>query len=216
MVKFLLRMLMLIGLVILVLVVNYILFGLNAHKISEGVPIENADPQKVALLVIDIQEGITGTVSFTDGYIEQSESFIGRVNQVIEDSYDSGHTLIYIKSEIVNPLINVLNNTLARGSEGADFDKRLLIKPGHVISKRKSDSFRNTELDQILTEKGIGKLVLVGLDAGECVNSTFLAARNRGYAVTIVENAVIAEDEASKNEALENFREMGVELISVD
>lgn len=216
MVKFLLRLLMAIGLIILVLVVNFFLFSFSAQKISEGTPIENADPDHIALLVIDIQEGTTGTVSFTDGYIEQSEAFIARVNHVIEDAYRKGHMLIYVKSEVVNPLINVINNTLARGSEGADFDKRLLIKPGHVITKRKNDPFINTELDQILTEEGIGKLVLVGLDAGECVNSAFLAARNRGYALTVVENAVIAEDETSTTEALENFRAQGVELITVE
>ncbi|MEN8203434.1 MAG: hypothetical protein ABFS28_12620 [Bacteroidota bacterium] len=85
---------------------------------------------------------IGGTISATEGYIEQSEAFIAQVNRVIEEAHALGHTLIYIKSEVANPLINILNNTLARGSEGAEFDKRLLMKPGHVITKRKNETLQ--------------------------------------------------------------------------
>lgn len=216
MVKILLRMLMVIGGVIVILIVNLIIFGHNAQKISEGIPIENPDTSNVALLVIDIQEGTTGTVSATDGYVEQSEAFIAQVNIVIEEALAKGYTLVYIKSEVANPLINILNNTLARGSEGAELDKRLLIKPGHIVTKRKNDPFLDTELDQILAGEHIGKLVLVGLDAGECVNSAFLAAQNRGYRISVVADAVLAETEVLKKEALDNFVKMGVELINVN
>lgn len=214
MVKLLLRFLLLIGVVIVVLVVNLFLFSHNAKKITDGVPIENPDPGKVALLIIDIQEGTTGTVSATDGYIEQSEAFISRVNEVIEEADSRGHTLIYIKSEVANPLINILNNTLARGSEGAELDRRLLMRPGHVVTKRKNDSFRDTDLDQILTGEGIGKLVLVGLDAGKCVHDACLAARNRGYQVSVVADGVIAQNKALTDEALEKLSEMGAELLT--
>lgn len=216
MVKILLRMLMVIGGVIVILIGNLIIFSNNAQKITEGIPIENPDTAKVAMLIIDIQEGLTGTVSATDGYVEQSEAFIAQVNKVIEEALAKGYTLIYIKSEVANPLINILNNTLARGSEGAELDKRLLIKPGHIVTKRKNDPFRDTDLDQILIGEDIGKLLLVGLDAGKCVNSAFLAAQNRGYEVFVVADAVLAETEALKKEALDNFTKMGVELITVD
>lgn len=215
MVKFLLRLLLAILGVIVVLAVNLFLFGHNAQKISEGIPIAYADPEKVALLVIDIQEGTTGTISATEGYVEQSEVFITRVNEVIEKAYARGETLIYIRSEVVNPLINFINNTLARGSEGAKLDKRLLIRPGPVVTKRKNDPFRDTDLDQILTSEGIGKLVLVGLDAGECINAAYQAARNRGYQIGIVTDAVIAESEILRKEALDSYREQGVDLITV-
>jgi nicotinamidase-related amidase len=215
MVKFLLRLLLVIIGIIVILAVNLFIFSHNAQKITEGVPIENPDTGKVALLVIDIQEGTTGKVSATEGYVEQSDAFISRVNEVIEAADARGDAVIYIKSEVVNPLINIINNTLARGSEGAELDNRLLIKPGPVVTKRKNDPFRDTDLDQILTSEGIGKLVLVGLDAGQCVHSAFLAARNRGYRVSVISDAVLAENEELRKEALDTFREEGVELIPV-
>lgn len=212
--KVLLRLLLAILLLIVLLVANLALFNLAANKVTEGIPIENRNPDQVAVIVIDIQEGTTGEASATESYIEQSEGFIREVNRVIENAHGKGQTVIYIKSEVVNPLINILNNTMARGSLGAELDKRLLLKPGHVLSKRKNDPFTNPDLDQLLTDKRVGKLILVGLDAAHCVNSTVQAALNRDYAISVVENAVIAKTETEKKEALDEFRKLGVEIIS--
>ena len=156
--KFLLRLLLAILLVIAILVVNLVLFNVTASKVTEGVPIENPDPESVALLVIDIQEGLTGEVSPTESYKEQSEDFIRNVNLVIEDAQSKGFMLIYIRSEVVNPLINILNNSMARGSEGAKLDKRLAVKEGHVLTKRKNDPFTNPELDRLLMENHVVNL----------------------------------------------------------
>ena len=150
--KILLRLLLAILFIIAVLVVNLALFNVTASKVTEGVPIQNPDPESVALLVIDIQEGITGEVAAVESYKEQSEDFIRNVNLVIEDAQSKGFILIYIRSEVLNPLINILNNSMARGSEGAELDKRLMVKEGHVLTKRKNDPFTNPELDRLLME----------------------------------------------------------------
>jgi len=212
--KFLLRLLLAILFVIALLAGNLALFNVTAAKVTEGVPIENSDPESVALLVIDIQEGTTGPISTTESYQEQSEVFIRNVNLVIEDAQRKGHTLIYIRSEVVNPLINILNNSMSRGSEGAELDHRLKVKPGQVLTKRKNDPFTNPELDRLLIEKKVGKLTLVGLDAAHCVTSTVQAALNRGYSISVVDEAVIGVTEVEKNDALEEFRKLGVEVIS--
>ena len=211
--RILLRILMLLGLVVLILVVNLVIFNIIASKVSEGTPIVDADPGNTALLVIDIQGGTTGNTSAIKGLKEQSELFIPRVNAVIEDFHNRDQLIVYIRTEVVNPLLNVLNNTMARGSEGAELDPRLLIEPGPVVVKRRGDSFMGTDLDQILTDHQIGKVVLVGLDASACVKRTALASTNRGYHVAVIDSAVIAKTAALQAEAMDDFREMGVEVI---
>jgi len=211
--RIILRVLLLLGLVVAVLAVNLLIFNIAASKISEGTPVTDADPENTALLVIDIQGGTTGNPSAIEGLKEQSEQFIRRVNAVVEDFHKRDQLIVYIRTEVVNPLLNVLNNTMARGSEGAELDPRLLIEPGPVIVKRRKDSFLGTNLDQILTDHHIGQVVLVGLDAGQCVKSTAQASINRGYQVVIVDSAVIAKTEALKAEAMDDFREMGVEIL---
>jgi nicotinamidase-related amidase len=117
---------------------------------------------------------------------------------------------------VVNPLLNLLNSTLARRSGGSALDKRLTIDSGIVVTKRKNDAFNKTELDRVLRKNSVGRLVLVGLDAGHCVLSTVQAAQNRDYRVSVIREAVIARTDAEKTEALNRFRSMGVEVANLD
>jgi nicotinamidase/pyrazinamidase len=211
--RIILRILMLLGLVVVVLVVNLVIVNILASKVSEGTPIVDTDPENMALLVIDIQGGTTGNTSAINKLKEQSEQFIPRVNAVIEDFHNRGQLIVYIRTEVVNPLLNVLNNTMARGSEGAELDPRLLMEPGPVVVKRRGDSFIGTDLDLILTDHHIGTIVLTGLDATQCVKSTAQACINRGYHVVIVDSAVISKTETLKAEAMDDFREMGIEVL---
>ena len=214
--RILLRILLVLGLIIAVLAVNLVIFNITASKVSEGEPIQNRDPDKVALLVIDIQEGTTGGSSALKALVAQSEELISHTNRVIEEAGNRGQLIVYIRTEVVNPLLNVLNNTMARGTEGAELDHRLLTGEGPVVVKRKNDSFLGTELDQILAEHRISRLEVVGLDAAQCVRSTILAAQNRGYHISVVDDAVISKTEELKTQAINEFREMGVEILSLD
>jgi len=214
--KIFFRILLVLGLVVAVLAGNLVVFNIAATRITEGIPIPDPPPPNTALLVIDIQGGTTGTTSALKPLKEQSEELIESVNSIAEEMHAQDHLIVYVRTEVVNPLLNILNNTMARGTEGAELDPRLVIQPGEVVVKRRSDSFKNTNLDQILTEHEIGKLVLVGLDASACVKSTVLAAQNRGYNIAVVEDAVISGKEEDKTEAIIEFRTLGVEIVSMD
>ena len=131
--RIILRVLLFLGLVVAVLAVNLLIFNIRASKVSEGTPINNPDPENAALLVIDIQGGTTGNASAINGLKEQSDQFIPRVNAVIEDFHNRDQLIVYIRTEVVNPLLNVLNNTMAKGSEGAELDPRLLIESEETI-----------------------------------------------------------------------------------
>jgi nicotinamidase-related amidase len=212
--KILLRVLLVVGVFILVVVVNLVIFNITASKVTEGVPIENRDPDGVALLVIDIQGGTTGSESALKPLVEQSEMLIEHVNRVIEAMHAKHQTIIYVTTEVVNPLLNLLNNTMASGTPGAELDPRLVILPGEVVVKRRGDPFMGTDLDQILADRHISELVIVGLDAQQCVRSTVQAALNRGYRTVVIEDAVISQNNTIRDQALEEFRENGVTILS--
>ena len=209
------RLLLAFGLFVVILIANLVIFNITAAKVTEGEPNENRDPERVALLVIDIQEGTTGSTSVTKGYIRQSESLIDNVNGLVAEAVEKGWSIVWVRSEVTNPLLNILNSTLARGSEGAEFDSRLDTSAGLVVVKKKNDSFASTSLDEILEEKGVGRLVIAGLDAEHCVLAAIQAAANRGYELTVFEETVIAEDEANMIAMLEVFKDLGVELRSI-
>lgn len=201
---------------VVIIIANLLIFNMIARKVSEGEPILNRDPERVALLVIDIQEGTTGSVSITDGYINQAESLISGVNELVAMAEEEGWSIIWIRSEVVNPLINIINSTLAKGSPGAELDRRLDTAQGQVVVKRRNDSFVNTPLDSILAEQRIGSLVVAGLDAESCVLTALQAAANRGYALSVYEETVIAREKAVMPGVLDTYVKLGVDLRSLE
>ena len=197
---------------ILILALNLFIFVKMSGVISTGENIQQTGSGNTALLVLDLQEGTTGSTSTNVGYIEQSEALFHEVNRLTEEALEKGQEIIYIGSEVTKPLINLINSSMARGSEGAGFDARLDIRSEHVVFKHKSDAFHEEELNEMLGGMGVEKLLIVGLDAGQCVLNTTRGALNRGYHVAVFEEGIIAEDEQVKQEALEEFRKLEVEI----
>ncbi|KAJ6449043.1 Isochorismatase-like protein [Mycena vitilis] len=67
----------------------------------------------------------------------------------------------------------------------------LTPKDGEVILKKKfPNAFAETNLQQIITETGLNKIVVVGYMAHLCVSTTARAAHQRGYEVLLVEDAI--------------------------
>ena len=144
----------------------------------------------------------------------KSNELINVVNYIIDSSARNNIPVIYVKNEISNPLINILNNSLAKGSPGAELDSRLKIQSDYIINKDKGDAFSNPLLDSILIKNGINKLVFTGLDLAQCVKSTILAAVNRNYKICLIKDALITNPDSLKNGILEKFKQSGYEIIT--
>lgn len=199
---------------VLVLVINYFIFQMTTTEISRGKPIVQKDSIRQALLVIDIQEGLTGKSSTDDVFIEKAEELISVVNQITDASTGRNIPVIYVKNEISNPLINVLNNSMAKGSSGAELDSRLHVVSQYVINKDKGDAFSNALLDSILLRHDINTLVFVGLDLAQCVKSTISAAVNRNYRICLISDALVTNPDSLKNGILENFKQSGCQILT--
>lgn len=199
---------------IIILAVNYIIFEKTGSRISVGEPITPRDTVKKALLVIDVQESITGKLSTNDHYILKSGEMIENINRIIDSAIRKDIPVIYVKNEITNFLLNILNNSLAKGSEGAELDSRLRIASDYIINKDKSDAFSNPALDSILNKNEINKLVFTGVDLAYCVNSTIQAAANRNYQICLVSDALLSKSDSMKAEMLDKYKERGFEIVS--
>lgn len=82
----------------------------------------------------------------------------------------------------------------------------------HTIVKRVQDGFETGELDKLLEDLEVGKLILVGLDTQYCIAKTALAARGRGYGVEIPKRGVLSANEHGGETALEMLVENKVTL----
>jgi nicotinamidase/pyrazinamidase len=199
---------------ILIIIVNYVIWENVASRISEGKPIVQKDTVKTALLVIDVQEGITGRLAEYDYYISKSGELISNINLITDSSVSNNIPVIYVKNEITNFLINIINSSLAKGSTGAELDSRLKIVSDIIINKDKGDAFTNPLLDSILIKKDINKLVFVGLDLANCVRSTVLGAVNRNYKICLISEGLLAKSDSLKNITLDEFKKSGFEILS--
>ena len=62
------------------------------------------------------------------------------------------------------------------------------------MQKEYGDAFEATELESVLAERGIGRLIVTGAQTDACIRSTIHGAFTRGYDVTLVGDAHTTED----------------------
>ena len=63
-----------------------------------------------------------------------------------------------------------------------------------VVHKRYGDSFEDTDLEAVLAERGVGRLVVTGAQTDACIRSTLHGALVRGYDALLVSDAHTTED----------------------
>jgi nicotinamidase-related amidase len=80
------------------------------------------------------------------------------------------------------------------GTWGGEFNEEFGPKDGDVIVKEHwaQSGFANTDLDLQLKQHGIQKIILVGLIANSCIESTARFGMELGYHVTLVPDATAA------------------------
>ena len=77
---------------------------------------------------------------------------------------------------------------LTEGSEAWEFVPQLERHPHEpVVHKRYGDSFEATDLEDVLAERRVGRLVVTGAQSDMCIRCTLHGAFVRGYDVTLVE-----------------------------
>jgi nicotinamidase-related amidase len=82
----------------------------------------------------------------------------------------------------------------AQGTWGGEFNPEFGPQKGDVIIKEHwaQSGFANTDLDAQLKQHGIRKIILVGLIANSCIESTARFGMELGYHVTLVPDATAA------------------------
>ncbi|MEZ5750871.1 MAG: isochorismatase family cysteine hydrolase [Paracoccaceae bacterium] len=173
---------------------------------GETIPDRNGS----ALLLIDLQSVFWERGPYPAAAKEvAATTILGEV----EAARAQGHPVIAVRQEWSIPSTKVLAKLTMKGqaiegSEGTELAAQFSSCPEHVLVKRVQDAFETGELDALLARLNVGKLRLAGLDFNYCVKKTALAARNRGYDVTVVKDGTLAA--ASKATAEKQMSLAGV------
>ena len=102
--------------------------------------------------------------------------------------------------------VGPMGRILVRGERGHDIIPALAPKPGEpVVDKPGKGAFFATDLQAILTNRGIENLIVGGVTTEVCVHTTVREANDRGY------RCVVAEDCCGSY--FPEFHEVGLRMI---
>jgi nicotinamidase-related amidase len=98
-----------------------------------------------------------------------------------------------------------LGKTFENGTWGGEIRREFEPQPGDIVALEHwcSSGFANTDLDFQLKTHGIHKLIVIGLRANTCVESTVRFAAELGYEVTMVKDATASFSDEEMHAALE-------------
>lgn len=138
------------------------------------------DRPNTALLVIDVQNAVM------EGTARRDE-VIANINTLVGKARAEGVPVIWVQDfeEDHHP----------RGSEAWQVVPELTQNADEpVVDKTFPDSFEATNLEDVLEERGVGRLIVAGAQTDECIRATLHGGFTRGYDVTLAEDAHTTED----------------------
>lgn len=132
-----------------------------------------------ALLVIDVQRGVVHDAADRDGVV-------ARIDALVERARSGSIPVVWVQhNEAEMPI----------GSEDWELWPGLSVGDGESrVDKQFRNSFEGTDLEDVLAHLGVGHLVLCGAQTNNCVRHTLHGALDRGYDVTLVEDAHTTSD----------------------
>lgn len=131
---------------------------------------------KTALLVIDVQNEMFAEAN----PVFNSEKLIRNLQTLIQGARASRAPVIYVQHN---------DQALVEGTHDWQIHPSIRPEAGDaVIQKWTPDSFHETDLQEVLQEKGIEHLVVTGNQTEYCVDTTTRRAFSLGYRLTLVED----------------------------
>ncbi len=103
------------------------------------------------------------------------------------------------------------------GSREHDILDELAPEPSdHIVNKRSIGAFASTGIDQLLRSLGREQLYMTGISTNMCVESTAREAADRGYAVTMVEDACATTHADLHDATMRNFQRLVGWVLSTE
>lgn len=185
---------------------------------------KKVDPEYTALLIIDMQRdyccqgGIFEKMGFD---LEPPKLLASRLNEFLNKVRKVLKFIVHVKMEL-NP--HLRSPALAEHYERAGLQRKpdpscsefygvIPIEGEIIIPKYRYSGFVSTYLDRYLRAKGIKTLVLVGLAANVCVESTARDGFMRDYSIIVPRDLTEGTSEEAKKWSLFNISTFFGEVV---
>jgi nicotinamidase-related amidase len=132
-----------------------------------------------ALIVVDAQQQVVADAWDRDGVL-------GRIAALVDKARTEQVPVIWVQHS---------DDNMAVGTDGWQLVPELSPAESEpLVHKRYGDSFEDTDLESVLAERRVGRLVVTGAQTDACIRSTLHGAFVRGYDTTLVADAHTTED----------------------
>lgn len=132
-----------------------------------------------ALIVIDVQNDVMAGAHNRD-------AVIANVAVLVDKARAENVPVVWVQHS---------SDGMPRGSDGWRYVPELAQEESEpVVHKRYGDAFDDTDLETVLAERKVGRLIVAGAQTDECIRSTIHGAIVRGYDATLVADAHTTED----------------------
>ena len=140
------------------------------------------DRPNTALLVIDVQNGVM------EGAPRRDE-VIANIGSLVEKARAEDVLVVWVQHS---------SEQLEPESRPWQYVPELVRRDSEpLVHKQHGDSFEDTELESVLAERAVGRVVVTGAQTAACIRSTLHGALARGYDATLVGDAHTTGDKSS-------------------
>lgn len=133
------------------------------------------------MMVIDVQKGVVAQAHERDAVVANIRALVDRARQ-------EGAPIVWVQH---------CDEHLEKGSEAWEYVSELNPQESEpLVHKSFGDSFEGTNLEDVLAQAHVGRLIVSGAQTDACIRSTIHGAFARGYDVTLVGDAHTTEDQS--------------------
>jgi nicotinamidase-related amidase len=165
------------------------------------------DPQKTALVLIDLQNAIVGM-----NPVPHTAAQVVENSKKLADAFrGQGATVVYVRVDL-NDFVNLpVDQPHNRGDKplpaaASEITPSAGFQYGDIlVTKRHWGAFAGTDLEQQLKSRGIDTVVLTGISTNVGVESTARQGTGLGFAFVLVEDACSAQSAEHHRFAFENI-----------
>ena len=137
------------------------------------------DRPATALLVVDVQNGVVAGAHDRD-------SVVTRIAGLVRRARAAAVPVVWVQHS---------SDELPQGSDQWQYVPELVLEPDEpVVHKAYGDAFEATDLENVLAQRGVGRLLVAGAQTDACIRSTLHGALVRGYDAVLVSDAHTTED----------------------
>jgi nicotinamidase-related amidase len=136
--------------------------------------------RKTALLIVDVQVG-----NFeASAPVYRGDDLLSKIGHLIERARAADVPVVHVQHCGPEGAID------EPGAPGWEIHTAIAPQAGDaIVQKRHPDAFQATELQAELASRGIGRLIVAGIQTEYCIDTTCRRAYSLGYKVVLVQDA---------------------------